>query len=195
MEDRPNAVYFAVGQTSLGYVGVAATSVGLLSVGFPAPTQEGALAALRARYGERLVPTQALDKLMGRLHAYGEGEEVVFDEALDLRGGSPFYRRVWEATRRIPYGQVRTYSELAATLGRPGAARAVGRALAANPWPLLVPCHRIVGRGGALVGFGGGLALKRCLLRLEGLACSDTRVLASRREALAHSMPKSRERK
>lgn len=195
MDDRLNAVYFAVGQTSLGYVGVAATSAGLLSVGFPAPTREGALAALRARYGERLVPTQALDNLMGRLRAYGEGEEVVFDDALDLRGASPFYRGVWEETRRIVYGQVRTYGELAAALGRPGAARAVGRALATNPWPLIVPCHRVVGRGGALVGFGGGLELKRRLLRLEALPCSDTRVLASRREALVQSGPKSRERK
>ncbi len=84
----------------------------------------------------------------------------------------PFQRAVLRATGRIPRGQVRTYGQLAAQLGRPGAARAVGNALAANPFPLAIPCHRVVRAGGRLGGFGGGTALKRALLAREGVACA-----------------------
>ena len=80
-----------------------------------------------------------------------------------------FHQAVLRATRRIPRGQVRTYGQIAAQLGRPGAARAVGNALAANPFPLAIPCHRVVRTGGRLGGFGGGPALKRALLALEGV--------------------------
>jgi methylated-DNA-[protein]-cysteine S-methyltransferase len=81
--------------------------------------------------------------------------------------GTPFRRRVWEALRRIPYGETRTYGEIAAAVGKPGAARAVGTANHHNPIPVVIPCHRVVGSGGRLCGFGGGLDLKRRLLELE----------------------------
>lgn len=85
---------------------------------------------------------------------------------LDLRG-SPFQRRVWEALLRIPYGEVRTYGEIASGLGRPGAARAVGAANGRNPIAILVPCHRVVQSGGRLGGYGGGVEVKRWLLAHE----------------------------
>ncbi|MFN3763308.1 MAG: methylated-DNA--[protein]-cysteine S-methyltransferase, partial [Anaerolineae bacterium] len=91
-----------------------------------------------------------------------------FDLPLDLRG-TPFQRRVWEELRRVPYGQTVAYGELARRVGRPGAARAVGRAVGANPVPIIVPCHRVVGADGSLVGYGGGLEIKAALLRLEGV--------------------------
>ena len=88
------------------------------------------------------------------------------DVPLDLRG-TDFQRAVWSALRRVPYGATISYGELAARAGRPGAARACGAANGSNPAPLFVPCHRTIGSSGALVGFGGGLPLKRRLLELE----------------------------
>jgi AraC family transcriptional regulator of adaptative response/methylated-DNA-[protein]-cysteine methyltransferase len=82
-------------------------------------------------------------------------------------GGTPFQRAVWSAARAIPAGETRTYAAIARAIGRPGTARAVGRALGANPVPLLVPCHRVVASDGTLGGFTGGLDLKARLLALE----------------------------
>ena len=101
-----------------------------------------------------------------QLDAYFAGERTTFD--LRLRAvGTPFQREVWAALEGIPYGETRGYGELAAQLGRPGAARAVGLANGRNPISIVVPCHRVVGAGGALTGYGGGLAAKRALLDLE----------------------------
>ena len=93
---------------------------------------------------------------------------------LDLTGATPFRRAVWMAAREIPWGQTTSYAGLAKLMGRgPGAARAVGQALGANPTPIVVPCHRILAAGGGLGGFGAGLAWKRELLALEGSAMKD----------------------
>jgi methylated-DNA-[protein]-cysteine S-methyltransferase len=81
---------------------------------------------------------------------------------------TPFARAVWQATAAIPYGETRTYGELARAAGSPGAARAVGGAMAKNPLPLVIPCHRVVGAGGRIGGFSPGVSLKRCLLAHEG---------------------------
>ncbi len=81
--------------------------------------------------------------------------------------GTPFQRAVWTALEDIPWGETRTYGQLAAQLGRPGAARAVGQACHRNPLPILIPCHRVVGAKGSLTGFAGGLACKEALLRME----------------------------
>jgi O-6-methylguanine DNA methyltransferase len=85
---------------------------------------------------------------------------VTFDEPLDPEIGTRFQHKVWAATRAIPRGQTRTYGQLAREVGTPRAARAVGQAMARNPWPVIVPCHRVVGHDGHLTGFGGGLAMK-----------------------------------
>jgi O-6-methylguanine DNA methyltransferase len=87
---------------------------------------------------------------------------------LDWRGGTPFQQQIWKALLQIPPGRTRTYGELAADAGHPGAARAVGSACGANPIPVLVPCHRVVPSGGGLGGFSGGLGWKETLLRREG---------------------------
>jgi O-6-methylguanine DNA methyltransferase len=96
----------------------------------------------------------------------GEGRPID-DLPLDLRRGTPFQRRVWQALLRIPRGETMTYAGVARALGVPGAARAVGSACGANPVSLLVPCHRVVREGGALGGFGWGLERKRMLLDWE----------------------------
>lgn len=110
-----------------------------------------------------------IDALARAIAAMLSGESVRFSLALLALGTCPpFQQAVLRATARIPRGQVRTYGQIAAQLGKPGAARAVGNALAANPFPLAIPCHRVVRAGGQLGGFGGGSALKRALLDLEG---------------------------
>ena len=98
---------------------------------------------------------------------YLRGERRDFDVPIRLEG-TDFQLLVWNALRTIPYGETRTYTEIAAQIGRPKAVRAVGGANHRNPLPLLVPCHRVVGADGTLVGFGGGLEVKRRLLELEG---------------------------
>lgn len=106
---------------------------------------------------------------VGQLRAYFAGERTEFALPLSVPAGvgSDFERAVWAEIALIPYGEMRTYGELAAAVGDPGAARAVGTACNHNPIPLIVPCHRVVGAGGKLVGFGGGLPRKRWLLEHE----------------------------
>lgn len=101
------------------------------------------------------------------LRAYFAGDLTDFTVPLSVRRGSEFERAVWRQMTLIPYGETRTYGEVAARVGDPGGARAVGVACNRNPIPVIVPCHRIVGAGGKLVGFGGGLPRKRHLLELE----------------------------
>lgn len=104
-----------------------------------------------------------------QLEEYFAGRRQTFDLPLAAEG-TPFEKTVWEELRRIPFGETRSYAEIARAIGRPGAARAVGRANGANPIPVVVPCHRVIGADGSLTGFGGGLDAKAQLLELEGLA-------------------------
>ncbi|MFB7452194.1 methylated-DNA--[protein]-cysteine S-methyltransferase [Streptomyces sp. NPDC056194] len=101
-----------------------------------------------------------------QLDAYFAGELTEFDLPLNLVG-TPFQLRVWEQLLRIPYGETRTYGELAEELGNPGASRAVGLANGKNPVGIIVPCHRVIGAGGSLTGYGGGLDRKQRLLAFE----------------------------
>ncbi|MEW2044684.1 methylated-DNA--[protein]-cysteine S-methyltransferase [Streptomyces sp. NPDC005476] len=102
-----------------------------------------------------------------QLKAYFAGELKEFGLELRLHG-TPFQRSVWDELRRIPYGETRTYGELAAALGSPSASRAVGLANGKNPVGIIVPCHRVIGAGGGLTGYGGGLERKQRLLEFEG---------------------------
>jgi O-6-methylguanine DNA methyltransferase len=129
-------------------------------------------AALRGRFPVRGVEVGEPD---ARLAALGEairrylaaGGPLEWTGALDLRGVSPFQREVFDAVRAIPYAEVRTYGQVARLVGRPRAVRAVGNALHGNPFPLVVPCHRVLREGGALGGFACGVEAKRRLLALE----------------------------
>jgi methylated-DNA-[protein]-cysteine S-methyltransferase len=107
---------------------------------------------------------------LAQLREYFCGARRVFRLPLAPRG-SPFQRTVWAALQAIPYGETVSYGELARGLGLAGGARAVGLANGANPLPIIVPCHRVIGADGSLTGFGGGLDIKRVLLSLEGAAC------------------------
>ncbi len=121
-----------------------------------------------------------VNTLCEQLLGFLSGEDVLFDlSLLALERCSPFQRVVLLAEREVPRGRVTSYGRLAARLGKPYAARAVGRALACNPFPLVIPCHRTIRADGSLGGFGGGLGMKRALLQLEGLTVgADGRVQA-----------------
>ena len=110
-----------------------------------------------------------------QLEEYFAGERQTFDLPLSPKG-TAFERSVWSELSRIPYGATRSYAEIARAIGRPGAARAVGRANGANPIPIVVPCHRVIGADGSLTGFGGGLEVKSRLLEIEGAALPFSRI-------------------
>jgi methylated-DNA-[protein]-cysteine S-methyltransferase len=126
----------------------------------------GGDARRRINRGWRYDPTLDCDATR-QLREYFGGERREFDLPLVMEG-TPFQIAVWRELAIIPYGETTTYGRLAASVGRPDAPRAVGAACGANPLPIVVPCHRVVGRDGKLVGFGGGIAMKRALLAFEG---------------------------
>ena len=131
--------------------------------------EEGALTGLYfgrlARPGEE-GPTALLEETARQLREYFAGQRREFDLPLRLRG-TAFQMQVWKALQAIPYGEVRTYGEIARAIGKPKACRAVGMANHRNPLSILVPCHRVVGADGSLTGYGGGLEAKQFLLELE----------------------------
>lgn len=131
--------------------------------------EEGALTGLYfgrlSRPGEA-GPTALLEEAVRQLREYFAGQRREFDLPLRLRG-TAFQMQVWQALQAIPYGEVRTYGEIARAIGKPKACRAVGMANHNNPISIIVPCHRVVGAGGSLTGYGGGLENKRFLLELE----------------------------
>ncbi|MAT94484.1 MAG: cysteine methyltransferase [Halioglobus sp.] len=118
---------------------------------------------------ERAVGDAALTAAAQQLHEYFCGRRRRFELPL-AAPGTPFQHLVWDALRDIPYGQLRSYGDIARRIGRASAARAVGAANGRNPLPIVVPCHRVVGSDGRLTGFAGGLDTKAALLRLEGAA-------------------------
>ena len=155
-------------QLDWGWIGFAWSEQGLVGITLPQPTESEARQQLPQPRGDS--PPSGLDvaAFTDKLRRYFAGEDVAFDEPLDSRMGTAFQKRVWRLTRAIPRGETRSYGELAREAGSPGAARAVGQAMARNPWPVVVPCHRVVGHAGGLTGFGGGLDMKERMLRMEG---------------------------
>lgn len=124
--------------------------------------------------GATVVSCPDIRAIVAGIRALLAGGDVEFDlDLVALEACPPFQQAVLRATHRIPRGHVRTYGQIAAQLDKPGAARAVGNALADNPFPLLIPCHRVVRGDGALGGFGGGPFLKNALLTLEDVAADD----------------------
>jgi len=163
-------VSIAAAKTAMGWLGIAWSERGLVKVTLPQPTEAAALGGLPSGGDPAPLAPPDLDviALADELRRYFDGEAVAFDEPLDPVVGTPFQRRVWAICRAIPRGETRTYGELAHEAGSPRAARAVGQAMARNPWPVLVPCHRVLGGGQRLTGYGGGLEMKRQLLVMEG---------------------------
>ena len=170
----PSVVVLGAVSTPAGTFGAALTPRGLARLTVPSePFAVCETWAHRRLPGVRLVrDPRSLAQLAEQLTAYLEGELRAFTVPVDLRG-TPFQLDVWRALQRIGYGEVRSYAALAAEIGRPRAVRAVGAANGANPVPIIVPCHRVIGSSGALTGYAGGLGLKGQLLRLEGVLSSE----------------------
>ncbi len=140
---------------------------GIRRVVLPQPSPRAAVEALGKAADGCIRGDSAFADLQEQIKGYFKGEVKGFTARLDLSEITPFQRQVYEVNNTIPYGETRSYGWVAQHLGKPEAARAVGQALARNPLPLLIPCHRVVAGDGGLGGYGGGLGLKRWLLEME----------------------------
>jgi methylated-DNA-[protein]-cysteine S-methyltransferase len=144
-----------LGPLTVAGIGDVITNLRMTGQTYPPPDQE------RWRDDPR-----AFSDVIEQLRAYFDGSLTGFEITLELIGPQ-FHREVWSALLEIPYGETRSYGEIASQIGRPGAARAVGRVNGLNPVAIIVPCHRVIGADGSLTGYGGGLHRKRALLQLE----------------------------
>lgn len=151
----------------IGSLRCAATPKGLALVALPGGDYDAPLARLAKIHG----PPRADDSHAAAkaLRAYFAGKRRDFGVPVDLELATPFARRVLTKLCDVPFGELTTYGALAKSVGRPGGAQAVGGAVGSNPVPVVVPCHRVVAAGGKIGGFGGGLPMKRALLRHEGI--------------------------
>jgi methylated-DNA-[protein]-cysteine S-methyltransferase len=168
----PADVHYALVDSPIGTLVAAATVRGLATLSYE--DQHGGADAvldlLAAKLSPRMLEAPArLDEVRRELDEYFAGQRDHFDLPIDWTLASPFSRRVLKATAAIPFGKVSTYGAMAAQAGNPKASRAAGRALGANPIPIVVPCHRVVGASGQLTGYTGGLHRKDALLEIEGV--------------------------
>ena len=154
----------------LGPLLLAATGTGLVRVGLPADDDEEVMAELAERISPRVLmaPRSTLTAARRQLDEYFQGDLRIFDVELDWRLANGFRRDVLAATSHIPYGRTGTYSTVATEAGSPAAVRAAGTALATNPVPIVIPCHRVLRSDGGLGNYRGGPEAKRRLLELEG---------------------------
>jgi methylated-DNA-[protein]-cysteine S-methyltransferase len=161
-------VAFDVTDSPVGPLLVAASERGLCRISFE-PERERELELLARSFGARVLRSpRPLDDIRRQLDEYFEGRRHVFELETDVERLTPFNRHVLAALARVPYGELTTYGTLAREAGKPKAARAVGSVMNHNPIPIVLPCHRVVGSTGKLVGYAGGLERKEKLLRLEG---------------------------
>ena len=161
-------LHFADVETALGRLRLVSSSGGLVYIELPNASGRGIAGWIKtnapgAKLCEGYAPNRAA---AGQLIEFSDGKRQTFDLELDLRG-TDFQLAVYEEVARVPFGETASYAEIGARIGRPKAQRAVGAANGANPLPLVIPCHRIVGAGGKLQGYAGGLELKARLLALE----------------------------
>jgi len=155
-------------RSPIGVLHLFATDCGICGLTFQESAEKNTLAFQMASK-DQLDPkrTELLDEAILQLDEYFAGMRTVFDVPLDIITGTPYQQKVWKALRKIPYGKTWSYKQLASKTGNPQAARAVGGANNKNPIAVIVPCHRVIGSSGNLVGFAGGLDVKQQLLDLE----------------------------
>lgn len=175
-------VYYASADTTLGRVLVAATDRGICRIAFGDDGDELVQALRRAFQRAELIEAPArISPFIDQIDAYLHGRRETFDLPLDITT-TAFRQRVWDALRSIPYGETRSYTQIAESLGVPRAVRAVASACASNPIALAIPCHRVLQKGGALAGYRWGLARKAALLDAEARRTG----IESARDAIAH---------
>jgi methylated-DNA-[protein]-cysteine S-methyltransferase len=168
---------FALFETAIGRCGIAWGERGVVGIQLPEASEARTLARMRRRFPDanEAPPPPAVVRAIERIVALLRGEAIdLAAVALDMAHVPPFERRVYDVTRSIPPGATLSYGDIAACLGVPGEARAVGQALGQNPFPLVVPCHRVLAAGGKVGGFSanGGIATKLRLLSIEGARTS-----------------------
>ena len=163
-----DAGYDVIG-SPVGQLLVAASNRGILRISFDPDLEEHLEWLSRLAGRSVLRAPRQVDDVRRELDEYFEGRRHAFDLAVDLRGVTPFTERVLMELARIPYGETATYAQLAARAGKPKAARAVGMTMNRNRIPIVLPCHRVIGADGGLVGYAGGLERKVALLTLEGV--------------------------
>ncbi len=159
-------------QTSFGHVGFVAGGRGLKRVYLPEKSAAALRRTIQRDYPAADESPALLPGFTRQLQQYFDGDQVTFDVPLDCADANAFEARVWRACRKVQYGRTATYKDLAARVGKPNAARAVGNAMGRNRFPIVVPCHRILRSDGALGGYSGplGLPFKQRLLTLESAA-------------------------
>lgn len=171
-EGGPEMLYYDELQSPIGPLTVCATEKGLCLIEFGSFYVKEAVIQQWSRTwagnGGYQRDEARLAPAITQLKQYFAGELKAFDVQLDMRGTS-FQLQVWEALKSIPYGNVCSYKDVAESIGRPKAVRAVGGANNKNPVPIVVPCHRVIGTDGTLIGYAGGPEIKRILLTLEGV--------------------------
>lgn len=153
--------------TELGRMGLVGSMAGLRRIVLPQPSQETLLQLIMEGLPGAIADPSPFGDLPHRLRRYLRGEPISFDDKLDLTHATPFRRAVWEAACSIPHGETQSYGWIAQQIGKPKAFRAVGQALAKNPFPIVVPCHRVVGKDGSLRGLGRSLEIRKRLLDIE----------------------------
>jgi len=155
--------------TPIGPVHLFGTELGLITATLPNESYEQIVTSLQNRLGFITISsdTTIIADAIQQFNAYFAGELHTFDLRLAPLG-TPFQRQVWEAVAMIPYGETRTYLEVAASIHAPTAVRAVGAANSTNPLPIVIPCHRVIGSNGKLHGYRGGIEMKHWLLQHEG---------------------------
>lgn len=166
---KTKTVVWSEMESSIGILTLAATANGLCRLSFGKDEEAMELKTFlnkvfRSYQLEK--NGQALLPYVNQLQEYFSKKRTQFDIPLDLYG-TPFQKKVWNQLRNIPFGEIRTYKEIAQTIGMPKAVRAVGGANNRNPIPIIIPCHRVIGSNGSLVGYAGGIAIKEYLLTLE----------------------------
>ncbi len=173
VRQKARILYWSSVASPLGECVVMATEAGVCWTGTPGTAIDEGLYRTkhwlqidRVVKGEEVAPLHLATEELKR---YFAGERIQFSCPLDLQG-TPFQLRVWQELCHIPYGETRSYGEIAHAIGCPTASRAVGAANGANPVAIIVPCHRVIGSKGQLTGYGGGLPSKSWLLSLEGVA-------------------------
>ena len=168
---RAMSLKYTISDTAVGWITIIGSEAGLRRISIH-DSLDAATWEIATRFPEAIEYPHNFGDLAERLKQYARGKQIAFDDKLDLASATPFQQAVWAATRAIPYGETRSYEWVARCIGKPKAAHAVGQALNRNPFPIIVPCHRIIGKSGGLTGFSCGLDAKKHLLELESASVS-----------------------
>jgi len=167
---------YAIIETRMGWVGILGSEAGLRHIVLSQASPQAVIYTFDEHLEDAKNDISLFGDLPKRLIAYFNGEVVAFPDRLDLADATPFQCSVWQIVHSISYGQTESYAWVAQQIGKPRGVRAAGQALARNPLPIVVPCHRVVGAGGKIGGFSYGLEMKQHLLQMEAAGIRNNQV-------------------